>query len=282
VGLASMSAVSGRKKIGLALGGGAARGLAHIGVLSVLEKEGIPIDLIAGTSIGSAVGSLYARLKSADYLKTAVVNMDLRQWAYLVDPALPHSGLIRGKRIINLLKSHLGGDIDFSDLNIPFACVATDVFTGEEIVINDGKVLEGIRASISIPAIFTVAKCQNRYLTDGGLVNPVPVSVVKQMGADFIIAVNVIPDLSDHRHRQTEEQLRKRKEPNILDTVLRSIYIATHALTRDSLKMADVGIEPHAGHIGMAEFHRASDLVYLGEIAAQDALPEIKMKLANL
>jgi len=282
VGLALMSAISGRKKIGLALGGGAARGLAHIGVLSVLEKEDVPVDLIAGTSIGSVVGSLYARLKSADYLKTAVVNMDLRQWAHLVDPALPHRGLIKGKRIINLLKAHLGGDIDFKGLNIPFACVATDIFTGDEIVINDGKVLEAVRASISIPAVFTVAKWKNRYLADGGLVNPVPVSVVRKMGADFIIAVNVIPDPSDRRHQPTEEQMKKIKEPNLLETVLRSIYITTFALTKNSLKMADVGIEPHVGHIGVAEFHRASDLVYLGEIAAQDALPEIKRRLARL
>jgi len=282
VGLASMNAVSCRKKIGLALGGGAARGLAHIGVLRVLEKEGIPIDLIAGTSAGSAVGALYARLRSADYLKTAAVNMDLRQWARMVDPALPHSGLIKGKRIIDLLKSHLGGDIDFNDLNIPFACVATNVFTGEEIIIDEGKVLEGIRASISIPAIFTIAKWKNHFLADGGLVNPVPVSVVKKMGADFTIAVNVIPDPSDRRHRPTAEQMKKIKEPYILETVLRSFYIATYALTKNSLKIADVGIEPHVGHIGIAEFHRASDFVYLGEIAARDTMPEIKRKLAHL
>jgi len=184
-----------RKKVGLALGGGAARGLAHIGVLEVLEKEGIPIDMIAGTSAGAAIGALYAEGKDTSRIKDLVLDIKWWRLAPLVDLALPKTGFIGGRKVKELLKLMIG-DIEFGDLKIPLACVAADIMTGEEVVIKEGSVLEAVRASISIPVVFTVAKWRGRYLVDGGLVNPVPVSVLKRMGADFIIAVNVIPALN--------------------------------------------------------------------------------------
>jgi len=268
------------RKVGLALGSGAARGLAHIGVLEVLEKEGIPIDMIAGTSAGAAIGALYAQGKAASQIKKLFLDLGWKKLAPLIDLSLPKTGFIKGKKIQDLLESHIGGDLQFSDLKLPFACVTTDIDTGEEVVIDHGSVTEAVRASISIPAIFTVVKREGSYLVDGGLVNPVPVSVVRQMGADFIIAVNVIPDVLDRAHRVHKEQMEAPREPNIIHIIMQSIYIGTYSLARSSLEGANIVIEPHVTHIGTGDFHHARELVQLGKLATQDAVPEIRRKLA--
>lgn len=269
-----------RKKVGLALGGGAARGLAHIGVLAVLEKEGVPIDMIAGTSAGAIVGSLYAQVRDAVRIKELTLNLVRRNLARFVDPALPRSGFIKGKKIREWLTSSIGGEIRFSDLKIPFACVATDIDTGEEVVIDRGSVPEAVRASFSIPALFTVVRRGGRYLVDGGLINPVPVSVVKRMGADFIIAVNVIPDVSDRAHPVDKEGMKHFKEPNIIHIIMQSIHINTYSLVRASLEEAQIVIEPGVSHIGAGDFNRAQECILQGELAAQSAMPEIRRKLA--
>ena len=263
-----------RKKIGLALGSGAARGLAHIGVLEVLGKAGIPIDMIAGTSAGAVVGALYAQGKDSSQIKELALAR--HKLAHFVDPSLPKTGFIKGKKIKDLLESFIGGDIKFSDLKVPLACVATDIVTGEEVVIDCGPVLEALRAVISIPAIFTVVKWKGRYLVDGSLVNPVPVSVVKRMGADFIIAVNVIPDVADRAHRVDKESY---KEPNIINIIMQSIYIGTYSLVRSSMEEANIVIKPNVAHIGYGDFHHAQECILQGELAAQNSIPEIKRKL---
>jgi len=178
-------------KFGLALGGGSARGLAHVGVIQVLEAYHIPIDIIAGTSIGSVVGSLYAAGASINQLEEAALSMKKSTTLFLIDLALPHSGLISGKRIEEMLSDLALEDKTFDDLKIPFAAVATDVESGAEVILNQGKVIDAVRASISIPGIFTPVKYQDYYLVDGGVVDPVPVDVVQKMGADIIIAVSL-------------------------------------------------------------------------------------------
>jgi NTE family protein len=264
-----------RKKIGLALGGGAARGLAHIGVLDILQKEGIPIDMIAGTSAGAVAGAIYAWNQDTTQIKTEALAVNWRKLAPLIDPSLPKSGLIKGKKIKDLLASYIGGNIKFSDLKIPFACVATDIDTGEEVVFDQGLVPEALRASISIPGIFTVVKREGRYLVDGGLTTPVPVNVVKRMGADFIIAVNVTPTVTNRTQRLD-------KEPNIFHVMMQSIYITTYSVTRSSLEDADIVIEPDVAHIGAGDFQKAPELIKRGEQAARSAIPEIKRKLEKL
>jgi predicted acylesterase/phospholipase RssA len=179
-------------RIGYALGGGAARGLFHIGVLGVLEEHGIYPDVIAGTSMGAIIGALYASGLSAGELKKMAIDVDWKQLIRMTDIALPVNGLIQGKRITSLLKSILK-DTDFAQLKKEFACVATDLTTGEEVVINQGSLIDAVRASISIPLIFTPIKSNGRFLVDGGLVNVVPVSVCRAMGANFVIGVNVLP-----------------------------------------------------------------------------------------
>jgi len=183
------------KKIGYALGGGAARGLSHIGVLKALEEHSIFPDIVTGTSIGALIGALYAGGIKIGDIEQLALRLDFKRLVLLADMTLPLSGLIGGKRVISLLKSILG-DLTFSHLKYDFACVATDIKTGEQVVIHDGSLIEAVRASISLPGIFTPVCIKGRYLVDGGLVNEVPVSVCREMGAEYVIGVNVIPEPS--------------------------------------------------------------------------------------
>ncbi len=270
-----------KTKVGLALGGGAAWGLAHIGVLEVLQRERIPIDMIAGTSIGGMVGAFCARGQDCGVMREMALKINLVKMLSLADLALPKSGLFGGKAVINLLQKMMGKDIEFEELPIPLALVATDIITGEEVVIDEGSVLEGVRASISIPGIFTVAKRQGRYLVDGGLVNPVPVSVLKKMGADFIIAVNVMPDVGDRLRQLKKGKEPTLKEPNIFNVILQSLYISTYIIAKASAEGADIAINPDTTHINPADFHHAEECIRQGEIAAREAMPEIKRKLSQ-
>ncbi|OYD13863.1 hypothetical protein CH333_09630 [candidate division WOR-3 bacterium JGI_Cruoil_03_44_89] len=189
-----------KRKIGLALGAGAARGYAHIGVLKVLDEEKIPIDFIAGTSIGALMGAIYASGISAKEMEELVLNLDRRKTTSFFTPTLPYSGLVEGKRITEFMKSIIGNP-NIEDLKIPFAAVATDVMSGREVIFTKGSTIEAVRASISIPGIFTPCKYNENFLVDGGLVNPVPVNCVREMGADFIIAVNVLPSPERGTHK---------------------------------------------------------------------------------
>lgn len=273
-----MNAPLPRKKVGLALSGGAARGLAHVGVISILHREGIPIDMIAGTSSGAIVGAVYAQDRDTKKMKNYALDPGWKKRAPMIDPSFPKTGFIKGKKIEKLLESFLGGDIEFKDLQIPFACVATDIQTGEEIVINSGPVTAALRATISLPGVFTLVKRQGRYLVDGGLTTPVPVEVVRQMGANFIIAVNVNPDVSG-RIVKTDKPQKKQKSPNIFQVLIQSVYITTYSLVRSSLENADVVIEPDTADISAGEFRRTPELITLGELAATKAIPEIKRRL---
>jgi predicted acylesterase/phospholipase RssA len=186
--------INSNKIVGYALGGGAAKGLFHIGVLSVLEENGIFPNFIAGTSMGAIVGAMYASgLKAAD-MKQIVQQINWRKILRLTDLSIPFSGLTQGKGIDDLLKSIIE-ERTFSDLKIPFACVATDLKNGTQVVLKDGLLIDAIRASISLPAILTPKKIDGRYLLDGGLVNVVPVSVCREMGANFVIGVNALSDI---------------------------------------------------------------------------------------
>ncbi|MDP2729905.1 MAG: patatin-like phospholipase family protein [Dehalococcoidales bacterium] len=253
------------RKIGLALGSGAARGLAHIGVLEALEKAGIPIDMVAGTSIGALIGAFYAQDKDVNRIKDIAMTLGARKLAFLMDPGLPRTGFIRGRKIGAILRSAIG-DIEFGDLRIPFACVATDIASGEEVVIRQGLVWEGIRASSSLPVIFSLVKRQNRHLVDGGLVNPVPVSILRDMGADFIIAVNVMPYKS----------ILEAKEPNIFSVIMQMLQISSYQMVKSSLDGADIVIEPQVGHIALADFRRTQECINQGSLAAQKLIAEIK------
>ena len=265
-------------KVGLALSGGAARGLAHVGVLAVLEEEGIPIDMIAGTSMGAIIGAFYAQGKDISQIKDAVMSLGRRKIMSLIDLTLPRTGFIKGRRVSHWLKSILG-DIDFEDLKIPFACVATDITTGEEVVIKQGSVVEGVRDSASIPVIFTPAKWEGRYLVDGGLEDPVPVRVLREMGADLVIAVNVNPYITEKIQGVDREKIESLKAPNIFNIMIRTLNIIEYQAAISSLKEADVTITPKVGHINPSNFHRARECILRGQRAARHSIHEIKRQL---
>lgn len=187
-----------RKKIGLALGSGAARGLAHIGVLKVLEEQQIEVAAIAGTSIGAMIGSFYAAGVSVDQMEEIARGVDWRDLARLVDPILPGSGLIDGKKVRRFIAELLPVQ-RFEDLRIPLAVTATDIATGEDLYIKQGDLVEAARAAISFPGIFTPVRFGQRFLVDGGLCNPVPVDVARELGADRVIGVCAIPDIRTPR-----------------------------------------------------------------------------------
>jgi NTE family protein len=264
------------KKVGLALGGGYARGLAHIGILEVLEREGIPIDLIAGTSAGALVGALYASEGDVGLIKKQVGQMDWLGVTSLIDPTIHRSGFLAGKRVSKLLK-RLIGDVHFKDLSLPLTCVATDIITGDEVRLSEGPVLDAVRASISVPVVFTVVKNQGRFLVDGGLVNPVPVSVARAMGADFVIAVDVTPDKADRAAHITQNETTR--EPGIFQVMVQAIYISTYYSARAVSEGADIIIHPHLARIAPAEFHRAPEIILEGELTAVDSLAPLKRKL---
>lgn len=180
------------KNIGLALGSGSARGWAHIGVIRALADAGIEIKCIAGTSIGSLVGAAFA-LNKIDVLEDFVRQLDWKQIVSFLDVTFPRSGLIDGKRITDFFRGHVR-EMNIEELPLRYCAVATDLATGREVVLNEGDLIDAIRASISVSGIFTPVKKNDSFLIDGGLVNPVPVSVVRNMGADYVIAVDLNAD----------------------------------------------------------------------------------------
>ena len=180
-------------KTGLALGSGSARGWAHIGVIRALAETGVHVDFIAGTSIGALVGAIFAS-GEINSLEETVLRIDWMQIASFIDMVLPKSGLIDGKKITSFIRSQVK-ETNIEDLPIPFCAISTDLYTGREIIIREGDIIEAVRASFSIPGIFTPVKKNNMILLDGGLVNPVPVSAVRNMGADSIIAVDLSHDI---------------------------------------------------------------------------------------
>ena len=202
-------------KIGYALGGGAARGLSHIGVLKVLHEHGISPDIIIGTSIGAIIGALYAGGYEPSEIEQLALGLDWKKLVYLFDMTLPLSGLLQGKRVVSLLRSILG-NLTFPELRCDFACVATDIINGEQVVLRDGSLIEAVRASISIPGIFTPVAIKGRYLVDGGLINAVPVSVCREMGADYVIGVNVVPEPSKVLYKPNKNQQYSVYEPTKL------------------------------------------------------------------
>lgn len=178
-----------KQKIGLALGSGSARGLAHIGVIRALNEASINIDFVAGTSIGALIGAVYASGKLDD-LEDVYLDFDWKKVVNLFDMVFPKSGLIDGNKVADFVREYVQAK-NIEHLPVPFQAVATDIETGEEVSLDKGDVIEAVRASISVPGIFTPVRRKGRILVDGGLVNPVPTNVVRSMGADYIIAVDL-------------------------------------------------------------------------------------------
>lgn len=260
---------AGYPTIGIALGSGGAKGLSHLGVLKAFEAHGITIDYIAGSSIGALMGAYYAAYPSYDKLNELLSQFNAKKVFSLFDPTI-RGGLLKGNKIETFIAEILDGKT-FSSLEIPFSAVATDMYSAEEIVISDGDLTKALRASMSVPAIFQPVEYEKHLLADGGLSDPVPTEVVRNMGSDIVVAVNL------HGNYFPESEA-----PSLSKTPMHSINILSHNLILQSLKTADILISPNvpkAGLVGWNYFfnlEKAQHMVQAGEHAAEEIIPELE------
>jgi len=272
----------GRLRVGIAMGSGAAYGYSLIGILKVLEREGIYPDVIAGTSMGALVGSFYASGKSPKELEEIALTITKAKLWSLADFTLPRSGVLVGRELIAFLKSVIG-DVTFDQLPTPFACVATDIRNGQEVILKEGPVAEAVRASLSLPFFFQPYYQEGRYLVDGGLVNPVPTSVIVNLGADILLSVNLTTKPSEKRiprivgwRRQLPADLRG---PGLIEILIKTIYTMQHEIAQWRSEVAHVVLEPEVSEFTWTEFHRSVEISKSGEACAEEALPKIKALL---
>ncbi|MGI4717184.1 MAG: patatin-like phospholipase family protein [Janthinobacterium lividum] len=254
-------------KIGLALGGGAARGFAHIGVIKALEAQGIVPEIVVGTSAGSVVGSLYASGMNGFTLQKTALAMDE---ATISDWALPlfgkSTGVLKGEALQNYVNKAVG-NVPMERLKIRFGAVATDLKTGKPILFNKGNTGMAVRASSAVPSVFQPVKIGANTYVDGGLVAPVPVKFTKDMGAEFVIAVNI--------SSATEGAA----TASSLDVLMQTFSIMGQRLNHFELREADIVITPNLGNMGSADFNSRNLAILAGEQAAAAAMPQIKAKL---
>jgi NTE family protein len=267
--------------VGFAMGSGAAFGYAIIGMLRVLERNGIYPDVVSGTSMGALIGAFYGLGKSPDELEKIAKSITRAKLWSMMDFTLPRSGVLIGKGVLNFLRSHLE-DRTFADLNIPFACVATDINTGREVVLREGSVAEAVRASLSLPFFFEPFYLDGRYLVDGGLVNPVPTSTVVSMGADIILSANLTSKTAERKiphtkwHKQLPSMLRGPAIPEIL---MKTIYTMQYEIAQARSELADVVMNVSAANFLWWDLDKADEIIKLGEARAEESLPKIKALL---
>ncbi len=260
-----------KKKIGLALGGGAAKGFAHVGIIKALENAGINIDYIAGTSMGALVGGYYAMTKNAKMLEDQILNTKRSDIFPISELIKRRDGaLFRGESIADTLKKEFG-DAKIENCKIPFTAVATDVANGDEVIINSGSLVEAIKASIALPAIFKPVEIGGKLLMDGGLANPVPADIVKNMGAEYVIAV----DVSSKWMTAPDELL---KTHDIYSIVSNAFSIIEYQIAKGPLKSADIVLRPPVLNYDWMNFEKARELIKIGERELELSLREIRRK----
>lgn len=255
--------------IGLALGGGAARGFAHVGVIKALEAQGIVPDLVVGTSAGSVIAALYATGLSGNDLNRIAINLDE---ASITDWANPFSnkfgGLIKGDALQNEVNRIVGNRL-IDKMKIPLGIVATDLQTGDPILFRTGNTGQAVRASCSVPGVFSPAVIGSREYVDGGLTSPVPIRFAKQMGADIVIAVNISSEPSAQNFSGT------------IGVILQTTTIMGKSINQFELPKADILIQPELSNMKGTDFKSRNAAVLAGEIAAQAKMNELKTKIAQ-
>jgi NTE family protein len=263
-------------KIGIALGSGSARGWSHIGVLRTLEKADIRPHIVCGSSIGALVGAVYAH-RDLDALEEWVLDLTWRKVLGFFDISF-NGGFLKGAKLITFLRENLL-DRRIEDLDLPFGAVATDLRSGREIWLREGKAVDAVRASIALPGLFTPCELDGRLLVDGALVNPVPVSLCRAMGADFVIGVDLGSGLTGRHVRGSRGDW----APNMIEVVAESISIMQTRITRSRLagEPAEVLITPRLGDMGALDYHRAAESIKEGSEATELMLPQIRKLLAG-
>jgi NTE family protein len=267
-----------RPVIGLALSGGGARGLAHIGVLKVLEREGIPIDCLSGSSMGGIIAAAYAAGVSAAELEVEAHRMaKLRELVKLLDPLPPRRGLLAGKRLRAYLSRFVKPDLTFADLRLPLALTAVDLLSGEEIRLDEGPVIDAMLATCAFPGVLPPVASNGHWLVDGGLLNNLPVDVVRNLGAEIVLASNVTPDSAQESPLEAPESLPFL--PDFLWDSYRAVTVLGRALTR--IRVIDAKPEvliqpPLPSDIGIfSSFPRAIEIIAAGEREAYRCLPRL-------
>lgn len=268
-------------RIGLALGGGSARGWAHIGVIRELEALGVDVQLVAGTSIGALVGAIHAGGALGEF-EDWVTTLTRRTVFSLLDFQLG-GGVLKGARLMDFFRSRFE-DRDIEALALPFAATATNLRTGAEVWLRSGSMLDAVRASIALPGLFTPVLHQGRLLVDGGLVNPVPVSLARAMEADLVIAVDLASDLLDRSaHQHAAAHGHALRQPSMLDVITASIDIMQVRVSRSRMAgdPPEVLVRPRVAQIGILEFHRAAEAIEAGRDAVREALPVLRARLGK-
>jgi NTE family protein len=254
-------------RVGLALGGGGARGFAHLGVLRVLEQEKIAVDLVVGTSVGSLIGAFYAdsgRVLDAELLALAVTREDLFDYGPL---AFLSGGLAKGEGIETFLRKHLRHQA-IEEFAVPFGAVATELRTGRTVVFDRGAVAPAVRASSAIPGVFAPVEIGGVTYVDGGVTDPVPAHVARSRGAELVIAVAIPPAVPPEPPR------------NPVAVAYHAVALMAAEIGRLRAAEADVVIEPAVGDVAYDDFTRRKQLIEAGEAAAREALPAIRAALA--
>ncbi|WP_316978619.1 patatin-like phospholipase family protein [Shumkonia mesophila] len=267
--------------IGLALGSGGARGWAHIGILRALAEAGIRPDVVCGCSIGSLVGAAYVT-GQIDSFASWVKSLTWREIVGLLDPGLSGGGIIRGGRLLRFLRKHYR-DIAIEDSPIPFAAVATDLATGNEVWLRNGPLFDAVRASIAVPGLFGPVRMNGSWLVDGGLVNPVPVSLCRAMGANFIVAVTLNADKAYPPADPPATAAVPPFQSNVFDVVATSINIMQDHIARSRLAgdPPHLLLAPSLGHIGVLAFDRAAEAIDEGHRCAVQSLPALRDWMAR-
>ncbi|APO67725.1 NTE family protein RssA [Rhizobium gallicum] len=276
-----------RAKIALALGGGAARGWAHIGVLRAMDEAGIEVGMIAGTSIGALVGGCYLAGK-LDELEAFARSLTMRRIASLLDLTIGGSGLFGGMRLTKRMQEHLE-DLNVEDLDRPFVAVAAEVNTGHEVWISSGSLITALRASYALPGIFEPVRSNSRTLVDGALVNPVPVSVCRSYEQQLVVAVNLNYDLFGrsavvkHNATLTLQEMQKQEEAPYARLGMTGVMVQAFNIIQDRISRArlagdppDISLHPRLSDIGLSEFHRAGEAIERGYEEARARLPELR------
>jgi len=251
------------RKVTLALGGGSARGLAHIGVLKVLERENVPIDMIVGTSMGSLIGAGHAAGIPTSTMETLAYSFSANK---LLDPTIPTMGLLAGEKLEAVIREILDNKT-FADCRIPFAAVTTNIETGEEVVHESGDLVKIVRASCSWPGIFNPVKMDDKFLVDGGIKNSIPTKIARALGADYVLAVDVGFCVKEGPMK------------NIFQMILQAFQITGEELNRYQTIDADFVIKVDLGNIDQAAFDRSREAVEKGAAAAEKAMPQLKKDL---